>query len=124
MNISDIRKKFHEGGYTVCMDIPSKVSDSHVFDEDLSVKQNRQMVVEHNAKVDQLRQQKNDRQNELSRQLSNDVIRYILDNYDIAETQARIVETFIYQEKHSSMTDYFSYIDSLCQMVEEVLKIN
>ena len=123
MNISDIRKKFNDGEYTVKMDIPNKVSENHVFDEELSVKKNREMVIDHNRKVDEMRKQKNDNQAELSRKFTYDIIQHILNNYDVSETQARIIEAFVYNERHSSMTDYFSYIDTLCAMIEEVLKV-
>ena len=123
MNINDIRKKFNDGGYTVKMDIPNKVADNYVFDEELSVKKNRELVIEHNKKVDELRKEKNDYQAELSRQFTYDVIQHILNSYDVSETQARIIEAFVYNERHSSMTDYFSYIDTLGAMIEEVLKV-
>jgi hypothetical protein len=123
MNIANIRSKFNNGEYTVKMDIPNKVPENYVFDEDLSVKRNKEMVLEHNRKVDEMRKQKNDQQTELSRQFTYDVIQHILNSYDVSETQARIIEAFVYNERHSSMTDYFSYIDTLCGMIEEVLKV-
>lgn len=60
MDINDIRKKFNDGGYTVKMNIPNKVADNYVFDEELSVKKNRELIIEHNKKVDKLRKEKND----------------------------------------------------------------
>lgn len=123
MNIADIRSKFNNGGYTVKMDIPNKVAETYVFDEELSVKKNKEMVLEHNRKVDEMRKQRDNLQTELSRQFTYDVIQHILNSYDVSETQARIIEAFVYNERHSSMTDYFGYIDTLCDMIEEVLKV-
>ena len=123
MDIADIRKKFNNGGYSFQMEIPAKVPDTHVFDEDLSVKKNREMVIEHNRKVEELRKEKNVRQGELARQLTSDVIDYISYAYDITETQARMIEAFVYKEKHSSMADYFAYIDEMSAVVDEILKV-
>lgn len=123
MNIVNIRSKFNNGDYTVKIDIPNKVPGNYVFDEDLSVKRNREMVLEHNHKVDEMRKQKSDQQTELSNQFTHDVIQHILNSYDVSEAQARIIEAFVYDERHSSMTDYFNYIDTLCSMIEEVLKV-
>ena len=123
MNIADIKKKYNNGGYVVQMEIPAKVAENYVFDEDLSVKKNRELVNQHNQKVDEMRKEKTAQQSQLSRQLTSDVIGYIESNYDITEAQARMIEAFVYKEKHASMADYFAYIDDLSSMIEEVLKV-
>jgi hypothetical protein len=93
-----------------------------VFDEELSVKRNREMAEEHNQKVEDMKKEKQNRQNELNWQLTKDVVAYIVDSYDISEEQAYIVERFVYVEKHSAMCDYFSSIDGVAEMVEEVIE--
>ena len=123
MNISDIKKKYDSGGYSFQIDIPTKVPENYVFDEDLSVKKNREMVTEHNHKVEELRKEKTQKQGELARQMTSDVINYITYAYDITETQARMIEAFVYKEKHASMADYFAYIDELSSVIDEILKV-
>lgn len=123
MDIIEIRDNYNSGHYTCHMEIPARVKDNHVFDENLSVKRNREMVVEHNQNVERMKREKMDKQAELYRQLTNDVVAYIVDSYDMNEEQARIVERFVYTEKHSFMCDYFSWIDEVAQMVEEVVKV-
>jgi hypothetical protein len=83
-----------------------------VFDEELSVKRNRELAQEHNDNVDRLWQYKNRVQRELDERLTYDVVVYMMENYDLTERQAKIVENFIYQHYHSSMSDYFGYIDT------------
>jgi hypothetical protein len=112
MSISEIRNKYNAGDYTYKVDIPAKVSADHVFDEDLSVKRNRELAAEHNEKIEQMWRDKNKRQRELDQQLTNDVVEYIMAYYGLTELQAKLVESFTYQEKHSFMCDYFSYIDT------------
>lgn len=123
MDINEIRKKYDEGGYTFKMDIPKKVWDQHIFDEELSVKRNRELAAEHNAEVERLTKYRNKRQLELDKQLRYDVIKYIMDYYDLTETQADIVESFVMQEHHAFMCDYFSYIDTYADFAFRLLPV-
>jgi hypothetical protein len=112
LDIDEIRVNYDKGVYTYKADIPKKVKPDHVFDEDLSVKRNRELAQEHNDNVDRLRRDKNRIQHELDERLTYDVIVYMMENYDLTEQQAKIVENFVYQHYHSSMYDYFGYIDT------------
>lgn len=123
MDISEISKKWDAGGYTHNADIPRKVKDDYIFDEELSVKKNRELVKEHNRKVDELRAEAQKQQNLLYWQLTDDVINYITENYYLNEAQARKVERFAYQEHHSFMCDYFSYIDTYASFAMELLNL-
>lgn len=123
MDISEIRYRYDNGYYTFKMTIPEKVKENHVFDEELSVRRNREMVAEHNQNVENMKREKQNKQAELYNQLTNDVVTYIVDSYDMSEEQARIVERFVYTEKHSFMCDYFSWIDEVASMVEEIVEV-
>jgi hypothetical protein len=112
LDIDEIRVNYNKGVYTYKVDIPKKVKPDHVFDEDLSVKRNRELAQEHNDNVDRLWRDKNRIQHELDERLTYDVIVYMMENYDLTEQQAKIVENFVYQHYHSSMYDYFGYIDT------------
>ena len=123
MNITEIREKYNNGCYNCQIEIPAKVKESHVFDENLSVKRNREMVAEYNQRVEDMKKKKQSKQAELYQQLTNDVVAYIVDSYDISEEQARIVERFVYKEKHSFMCDYFSWIDEIAYIVEDIVRV-
>lgn len=123
MDISEISYRYNNGDYTCKMVIPARVKDNHVFDEELSVRRNREMVAEHNKRVEDMTREKQNKQAELYQQLTNDVVTYIVDSYDMSEEQARIVERFVYTEKHSFMCDYFSWIDEVASMVEEIVEV-
>lgn len=122
MDISEIRERYNSGYYNCKMEIPTKVKESHVFDENLSVKRNREMIAEHNQKVEDMKKEKMYRQANLYRQLTDDIVTYIVDSYDMSEAQARIVERYVYNAHHSFMNDYFIFIDEIACMVEDVLK--
>lgn len=112
MHIDEIKNSYNRGEYTYKVDIPKKVKPDHIFDEELSVRRNRELAQEHNDNVDHMQRNKNRKQIELDRQLRSDVAKYIMDNYGLTEKQAYQVESFAYQEHHSSMSDYFGYIDT------------
>ena len=120
LHISDIRDFYDKGHYTykTAEVIPSKFMPDHVFDENLSVKRNREMVVEHNQKVDELKQTKSAKQAELNKKLTEDVVEYIKEYYELTDRQARIVEGFTYREKHAFMSDYFSGIDTFAEFAD------
>ena len=124
MDISEIRKKYDNGDYAYKVDIPKKVKPDHVFDDELSVKRNRELVREHNESVDRLWQYKNKIQGELNERLTYDVVVYMMENYDLTECQAKIVENFVYQHYHSSMSDYFCYIDTIADLAFQLLPVN
>ena len=112
MNITEIREKYNNGDYTYKADIPKKVWDDHIFDEELSVKRNRELAIEHNQKVNELRIEARNKQLELDQQFTADIVGYIQEEYGFNEFQAREIEHFVYEEHHSCMYDYFIYIDT------------
>lgn len=121
LDISEILANYNNGVYTYKVDIPSKVKLDHIFDEELSVKRNRELAQEHNDTVDRLWQNKNRIQGELNERLTYDIIVYIMENYNLTEQQAKIVENFVYQQYHSSMSDYFGYIDTFADFASILL---
>ena len=121
MDLDSIRRAWDAGAYYVKMDIPNKVREGYVFDEDLSVKRNREMVEEHNANVERLTQEKWRKQAELSKKLTEDVVQYLMGAYEFTRKQAELVQSYVYTEKHSYMGDYFSALDAIASMVSDVL---
>ena len=126
MYIEDIREWYNYGRYKAKFEdeLIKKLPLDHVFDEDLSVKRNREMVIDHNQKADEQRAERNAKQAELDRQLTNDVVTYLKEHFDFNERQARIVESWVYKEKHSFMIDYFNSIDIFAEFAYDLLNIN
>ena len=121
MDLNTIRKAWDEGAYHCNLEVPQKVAPNHVFDVDLSVRRNREMVEEWNANVKCVQDEKWRIQGELSRKLTNDVVEYLMGAYDFTRKQAERVQSYVYTEKHSFMGDYFSAIDEIADMVRDVL---
>lgn len=126
LHIDEIRTLYEQGHYTFKLpkdlDIKALPVD-YIFDEELSVKRNRELVEEHNSRVEDLKRRKRAGQEDLNRQLTYDVVEYIKENYNLTETQARLVEMFVYREHHSFMCDYFSYIDTFADFADDIVNI-
>ena len=122
MDINEIRRRYNDGYYNCQMEVPKMVAESHIFDENFSVKRNREMVIEYNQAAKSLKEEKNRKQAELYQQLTNDVIEYIVDNYGMNKEQACIIERYVYEEHHAFMCEYFVYIDEVAGVVENILK--
>jgi hypothetical protein len=123
MDIIEIRDKYNNKGYSYEVKIPKRLAEDYIFDENLTVKCNREMVVEHNQKVKDMYEKAVHKQNELYQQLTEDVVNYIHTNYNMNISQARKVESYIYEHYHSCMYDYFLYIDTVAEFVEKVVDL-
>ena len=127
LQINEIRAAYENGQYTYK---DSTIQDKrclpadYVFDENLSVKRNREMAIEHNDQVEHFKRVKQAKQTELDRKLTEDAVAYIVDAYDLTEAQARIVEMFVYREKHFFMCDYFSYIDTFAEFADDLINLS
>lgn len=127
MDIRDIKTAYEEGYYTfkypddIKAKIYSKLPETYVFDENFTVKHNRELVEAHNNEIKLLKQKARESQAELDRRLTDDVVAYIKDNYNLNEAQARMVERWTYNEKHSFMFDYFSSIDTFAAFADDLV---
>ena len=49
------------------------------------------------------------------------MVAYIIENYELTGAQARLVELWVYNEKHHCMNDYFVNIDTFAEFAEDIL---
>ena len=127
LDINEIRKLYEEGHYQYKLpekSIPKTLPLDHVFDKYLSDECNRAMVISNNELVEDLKRKQRLGQADLNRQLTYDVVNYIKENYSLTEAQAILVEQFTYEEYHSSMQDYFSYIDIIAKFAYAIVNLN
>ncbi len=126
LDIKEIKKLYEEGHYQYKLSeksIPKTLPLDHILDKNLSVECNRAMVISNNELAEELKREKRFGQADLNRQLTYDVVKYIEKNYSLNESQARLVEQFTYDEYHSSMEDYFSYIDIISELVSNIVNL-
>ena len=122
-DIQTIRQDWDDGKYHVPEEMyvhEKKLPDDYIFDEDLSVKQNREMVHNYNNSIDIRKKAYRDEANRLSRQLTEDVINYLMDEYGFIRKQAEKIESRAYEKYHSCMSDYFSGVDDLAEFIIEI----
>jgi len=121
MNITTIAEKYRNGDYNHPIKYGNKVSANYVFDEELSVRRNREMVEEHNAKVEAEKKEAYAKQAELTKQLAHDVTCYITENYYVDYQVASKIERFCYDKYYSDVYDYLSQIDTIAEFVEGII---
>lgn len=95
--------------------------EGFVFDEDLSVKKNRELVQDHNNQVRDKKKEYRQFAEKLFRQLRDDVIEYIMSTYSFSKVRAQKIEEFVYASKHSYMYDYFLYIDEIADLCYDLI---
>ena len=120
-DIGIIHREYNDGKYRCKIDIPLRVPEGYVFDEDLSVKENRRMVLKHNENVSRLTKERQEKNRELCAKMRTEVVKYIVGTYKLSGDQALAVENFVYSDKHYSMCDYFAYIDEIAQLAEKIV---
>lgn len=121
-DIETIKDRYASGAYNYRVKVPNKLSDNHVFDADLTIRENRRLVEEHNAKVDELRKAYQEEHAKREKQLHKDVVDYIVDCYCMSEEQAVLIEYYVYNKYHSCMYDYFVEVDEFADFVKSVIE--
>ena len=121
-SIGDIQYDWEHNYYVSKIQVPGKLGEYHVFDEDKSVKWNKEMVAKHNAQVEELRDKKFREQSDLHVQFTEDVISYIMDEYDMNRSQADLVQQFVYAHWHAFMSEYFSHIDTIASFASSLIE--
>lgn len=125
-DITVIREDFVNGKYTYTIPVDERISsvkEDHIFDENQSVKWNREQVAIHNEKVKQQRHDSFVQSQQLICQMRKDVVAYIMGVYGFSGEISDRIEREVYTEKHSDMYSYFENIDSYAEFVSDILKI-
>ena len=121
-SIDTIRQDYNDGAYHNNTPYRKKVPVGHIFDEELSVRANREMVEAHNQEVEAFNNNLRKIENDLFKKLTEDVIQYLMDTYDFPRKVAELVEGRAYSDKHSCMSDYFYYVDELADIVSDCIE--
>ena len=93
-----------------------------IFDENQSVKWNRQKVQEHNEVAQQAKKLYRDRMNEIDRWFSNQVQEVIQNELQVSEKAASIIFNQAWDEGHSAgYQEVVHYAEQYCEFIQQVL---
>ncbi|MED0951494.1 hypothetical protein P4T70_25900 [Bacillus mobilis] len=123
--IDEISNAFVNKFYEPLQEYPShrKFSEKHVFDEEKSVKWNREEVERQNEQLKQRKTEWNSEKGRLNAKLQNDCIQILKEDYNMNEAQAEKLYGYVYQEKHSYMNDFFIHLEEFAKVTKEILSL-
>lgn len=122
-NMKDLRDNYREGYYDFkeTMPVGKKLADDYVFDENLSVKKNREMIKLHNEKILKAKDEYWDRYYKSIADFNSDFKVAIKKELNINEEKANVIFNYIYNEKHSS--GYYDMINYAFDFLELLSKL-
>lgn len=121
--IEDVYVSYNNGDYNSKLGYPKamRLPENHIFDENQSVKWNREKVQEHNDRIVKEKEAYNEDSNRLAAQLRADAVEALQNEYDLTKKQAELVEAYAYQEKHSYMGDYINSFYDLGPLARKLI---
>lgn len=125
MSIMKIKNNWDNNEYKNKMDYPkNKYKEGHIFDENQSVKWNKEEVIRHNELIDIKKKEYQAESNRLNSKLWNDVVEALMEDYNFNKAQAEKIWSFAYAEKHSYMGDTFGYAEELADLVSDIIMLS
>lgn len=102
-SFNQIKRKYDAGEYKAEKPSIFKLRENYVFDEDLSVRKNRELVEEHNQRVYAAWREYNANEGIAKQKLEDDLIEAIIQcsEIDIKKETAKVIYDFAYREYHS-----------------------
>lgn len=122
-SIQSVIQNYNNGVYTCNEPRPKyqKLQPTYVFDENLSVAKNRELVEKHNAEQKALQEAHRDKVNYLSSLLIKDAETALIHEYGLTQEQAAIINGYAYQEYHSSIFDYLNHLYELGDLASKLV---
>lgn len=126
LTIEEIRERLNEGYYDCKVPFPDfkgRLKPDHIINEDWSIKKNREMVKEHNEKINNSYKEYNDESRRVSKLFKDDCIKAIKNGSIIKfdDNQAGIVFNKAYEHGHSG--GHYEVIGYLVDEIEYLNKL-
>lgn len=125
-SIEELRNAYMAGEFKTKLEYVSsmaKLRAGHVFDENQSVKWNRDQLELHNEEIDKKIKAYRDDNSRLSSELHEETIQSLQNDYGLNKEQAEKIQGYAYTEYHSSMHDYFYHLDELAKLMKDVIEM-
>lgn len=123
-DINDLKENYKLGVYKFDVKRPNTkiLKDTYVFDEDLSVKKNKEMVKEHNEKAKRLEKEYWDGYHAKINEFTEDFITVIQKEINTNREKADKIYSYIYREHHSAgYREMIYYAEDIIELIKEIL---
>lgn len=124
MTMNDIYKAYENGDYKTDMEYPKikRFLETHIFDEEKSVRWNRDKVIELNEQNKAEQREYRDKVREMENKFVADFVDAMVEDLSIKTEQAMIVFKFMKNEMDIPFSDMASYADEVIEMIAEFNK--
>lgn len=123
MDYETIINNINSGAYNNKMKYPMDafLSENYIFDENLSVKENRKMVEDHNQKIKDEKQKYRNETIRITDKFHKDVVDYLIQNFKLNKAQAELILSNAYADGHSD--GYYEVFHNADTMADRYIDI-
>lgn len=126
MDARTIRGKINNNEYRSKIEYPKekKLNENHIFDENQTVKWNRDEVNRYNESIDKQLQEYDNSEHSGNNNFQEDVIAYLIEEYGFNKEMASKVFYKAYEDGHScGYSEVLTYAMDYGEFVDEVIKL-
>lgn len=119
---TEIRADYEEACGMSCKPVHNKVPDNHIFNENMTVKWNREKVAEHNKSYDDKVKELRERRLDALRNVVDEVVNKIACELHITNSRAEILWDYVY-DRSEGCYDLFRKLEEVVDMLHEMFCI-
>ena len=127
-NMYEIKANNNKGDYEFKAFFPREeltfVNENHVFDENKTIKENREMAAKHNELVREKRMSVEKAKKGLKVKFRNDIVEALINEYKMTKAQAIFLEKHVNEEDHDGLLNYIYAIEELADFVTEFVNLH
>ena len=124
ITVEEVYRAYNEGEYKNPMEYPSRLNfphfaNSHIFDEDKSVKWNKEEVERRNAERQKALKEYQEESSRQHQRLHEDLTQAIMYDHNLTREQADVVYGYCYARYHSTFSDVINNIGEIVELCEK-----
>lgn len=122
MTIEQVKMNYMAGKYTIDFSIfhTTYLDNGYVFDENKSVKWNREQVKEFNRGVPAEIRRCREAQIQKDEEFKSDCIRAIRNDYNFGDSTASKIFVYCYAKYHSNMYEFFDNLEDIAELMHNI----
>ena len=120
----DELRTMYEGAYCMKMkpDLLRSYKEGYVFDENKSVKWNREEVERLNGEYDEECKRLRSLRNSKIDEVENEIFKYISNETGLSIDKSKLVWKYLYEKYHAFCSDLFDNLETLTELIYEVTR--